>query len=112
MVQTRCPCLFCSFRLSPRFFFFAARSQLQAGSYVAKDTEIPSGELWGGHPAQSIRKLTEAETASFKNLAEHSIALARKHANEHDKSEAQRQKDRDRADFLLPDETRYKETPF
>lgn len=42
---------------------------LGAGSILAKNSRIPTGELWIGNPAKFARKLTPEEMHNFKEHA-------------------------------------------
>lgn len=90
----------------------SAKSQILAGSIIADNQVVPSGELWGGVPAKKVRDLTESEISSLKTRVAQAVSLGAEHEAEHRKSEAQRQKDRDHKEFYLSDESRYKESPF
>lgn len=89
-----------------------SKAKVEPGAVVDASQTVPTGEVWAGIPAKMVRKLSDAEMASFEQLAAQFVSLGAKHKSEHDKSEALRQKDRDFKEFHLTDEARYKETPF
>lgn len=47
-----------------------SESALQAGTVVPPAKYIPSGELWGGNPAQFVRKLTHDEKLEIAQLTD------------------------------------------
>jgi carbonic anhydrase/acetyltransferase-like protein (isoleucine patch superfamily) len=51
-------------------------AMVAAGALVPPGRRIPAGELWGGRPARSMRRLTDEELASFPELADHYAELA------------------------------------
>ncbi|GJD12987.1 Gamma carbonic anhydrase 2, mitochondrial [Galdieria sulphuraria] len=58
----------------------STRSVIASGSRLVKGTSVPSDELWGGNPANYIRKLTNEELNSFEQLLKEQQQLAELHA--------------------------------
>jgi uncharacterized protein YaiL (DUF2058 family) len=82
-------------------------------SLVLEHQTVKSGQLWSGVPAKFERNLTAEEIQSFAALASKNVELAQKHMAEHDRSEAQRQRLRDLAEFNRDSRSNeYKEIPF
>lgn len=57
-----------------------------AGAVVTPNTEIPSGQIWAGNPAKFLRSVTEHEADFIPESADSYSSLARKHAEETNKS--------------------------
>lgn len=53
-----------------------SESALQAGTVVPPAKYIPSGELWGGNPAQFVRKLTHDEVRHDVCLCHHGLTFS------------------------------------
>ncbi len=100
--------------IGPNALVFGAvekQAQVAPGALVLET--VKSGQLWGGQPARFVRDLTTEEIASFSALASTNGELAKKHKEEHDRSEAQRQHRRDYDDFNTGARTNvYHEHPF
>jgi gamma-carbonic anhydrase len=90
----------------------AQNAIINPGAVVSPGTKIAAGQVWGGVPAKHERNLNADEIASIATLAQNNLALATKHAAEHAKSEAVRQKERDFKELHRSEESLYKETPF
>mmetsp|Transcript_27990 Transcript_27990/g.31124 ORF Transcript_27990/g.31124 Transcript_27990/m.31124 type:complete len:248 (+) Transcript_27990:70-813(+) len=58
-------------------------SIVAAGSVVLGGTVIPAGEKWGGAPAKSLGKLTDADVTRIKDTAANYLELAVKHDENH-----------------------------
>ena len=56
------------------------------GSVIKKFAIIPSGELWGGVPAQKIRDLTDEEMTDIRAMSLHSTANAGVHKDATEKT--------------------------
>jgi len=52
------------------------------GSVVTPNTEIPSGQLWSGTPAQYVRDLTEEEKKAIAKSAQEAADLSKVHSEE------------------------------
>nr|QWE79116.1 gama-carbonic anhydrase [Neopyropia yezoensis] len=87
-------------------------AMISPGSVVTAGKTVPSGQVWSGVPAAYERNLSEEEIQAFKLQTTRAQELGMKHKEEHDKTEAQRQKDRDQDEFFKPEHNFYKETPF
>lgn len=57
-------------------------AMLEAGSHLPTGARVPPGEIYGGVPAQFVRKLSKEEIAEMKEVAEATATLAAKHADE------------------------------
>jgi len=57
-------------------------SQLAAGTVLQPNQRIPSGQLWGGNPANFIRELTSEEQDSFITISNDYFRIARNHQEE------------------------------
>lgn len=79
-------------------------SILEAGSFVSPETNIPSGELWGGYPAQFIRKLSEDDFENMKKTSTFYNDLASQHAQEHEKTWQQQKEEHDKIQEFKPQE--------
>jgi len=62
--------------------YMEKHSILGAKSVLAKDSRIPSGELWMGNPAKFIRHVTEDEYLFFAQSADRYQLLAEVHQNQ------------------------------
>lgn len=58
-------------------------SLVAAGALVTEGTHIPSGEIWGGSPAQKIGTFTPKVEAAMKAAVEGYLDLSRRHAAAH-----------------------------
>lgn len=56
-----------------------AEAMVAAGSLVTQGKVIPSGQLWGGRPAQYMRDLTEEERKFLLFSAERYVKLSREY---------------------------------
>merc|ERR1711991_53213 len=59
--------------------YMETHSELAAGSQLPANARVPSGELWGGNPAQKIRDLSADEQAALREAAEQVHQQAEKH---------------------------------
>ncbi len=57
-----------------------------AGSLVAPNTTVPTGEIWAGNPAKKLRDLDAEEAEFIMQSAVNYSALARLHAAENAKT--------------------------
>jgi len=57
-------------------------AMLEPGSMLPSGARVPPGEVYGGSPAQFVRKLSKEEIAEFHETAEANASLADKHADE------------------------------
>ena len=57
-----------------------------AGSLVAPNTTVPTGEIWAGNPAKKLRDLDAEEAEFIMQCAVNYSALARIHAAENAKT--------------------------
>ncbi|KAK8813146.1 hypothetical protein WA158_002738 [Blastocystis sp. Blastoise] len=57
----------------------STHSIVAAGSVVAPNTTVPSGEMWMGKPAKCVRKLHESEMTSFEPHAQEYVKCAELH---------------------------------
>lgn len=57
-----------------------------AGSLVAPNTTVPTGEIWAGNPAKKLRDLDAEEAEFILQSAVNYSALARIHAAENAKT--------------------------
>ena len=55
---------------------------IQDGAAVAPGTHVPAGEVWGGSPAQFVRKASEGDAINAAGLYEANAAKAQAHASE------------------------------
>ena len=69
------------------------RAVIEAGAVVTPGTVVPAGEVWGGNPASSLKKVTAEETATAASMANDTLHLARMHALENSKDYIQLMKD-------------------
>ena len=68
-------------------------SIVAAGALVTAGKVVPEGELWGGSPAQCIRKLKDEEITFLQSSADTYAQLAKKHLFETSKTHEQLQAD-------------------
>ncbi len=61
-------------------------AMVAAGSLVAPNTTVPTGEIWAGNPAKKLRDLHAEEAALIMQSAVNYSALARIHAAENAKT--------------------------
>ena len=61
-------------------------AMIAAGAVVARNTKIPSGELWAGRPAKILRDLKPEEASFLPESAKHYLELAQEHSKEASKS--------------------------
>lgn len=59
---------------------------LAAGAVLVPNSEVPSGQIWAGHPAKFMRHLSEEENAFIDASASNYATLASYHAEECGKS--------------------------
>ncbi len=89
------------------------QAQVAPGALVLEGQTVKSGQLWGGQPARFVRDLSAEEIASFSALVVSNGELAKKHKEEHDRSEAQRQHRRDYNEYNTDARSNiYHEHPF
>ena len=61
-------------------------AMVAAGSLVAPNTTVPTGEIWAGNPAKKLRDLDAEEAEFILQSAVNYSALARIHAAENAKT--------------------------
>ena len=61
-------------------------AMVAAGSLVAPNTTVPTGEIWAGNPAKKLRDLDAEEAEFIMQSAVNYTALARIHAAENAKT--------------------------
>lgn len=61
-------------------------AMVAAGSLVAPNTTVPTGEIWAGNPAKKLRDLDAEEAEFIMQSAVNYSALARIHAAENAKT--------------------------
>lgn len=61
-------------------------AMVAAGSLVAPNTTVPTGEIWAGNPAKKLRELDAEEAEFILQSAVNYSALARIHAAENAKT--------------------------
>ena len=61
-------------------------AMVAAGSLVAPNTTVPTGEIWAGNPAKKLRELHAEEAEFIMQSAVNYTALARIHAAENAKT--------------------------
>lgn len=70
-------------------------AMVAAGSLVAPNTTVPTGEIWAGNPAKKLRDLDAEEAEFIMQSAVNYTALARIHAAENAKTPEEIQIDKD-----------------
>ena len=64
----------------------SSNSILLGGSLLTPGKVIPPKQVWGGAPAKYVRDVTDADTASLKQISLANIALASQHQLENSKT--------------------------
>lgn len=75
---------------------------LEPGSVLPAGKRVPSRQVWAGNPAKYVRDATEEEVAAISISADKFNELAGKHTKEHDKTEAEREQEREQRDHGTP----------
>ena len=90
-----------------------ANSIVAPGAVVTPGTSVPSGELWSGNPAKSVRKLTPEEIAEITDEAISLAGLATLHADENAKDYKQLAQDEEDYEDKMQRDPEYwqKDTP-
>jgi len=68
---------------------------LEPGSVLAGGKRVPSRQVWGGSPAKFVREATDEEINTITATAHKYSELATQHAEEHAKSDMQRELERE-----------------